>query len=696
MELKGREYIQNFFSSDGQLSHAFEGYEIRDAQLDMALSVMEAFSSGEFCCCEAGTGIGKTISYLLPAVLWSLETRERVIISTHTKNLQEQIYNKDLPLLSSVLPDKFRYVLVKGKGNYLCLRRWREYAAQPSLSLEPGEDELLRELATWADKTTTGDLSSSSPLSPRRDRELWRRICCDTYFCSDSVCSDAVKCFFRKVRRKALSSHIVVVNHSLLIADKLADGGVLGEYNSLIIDESHSLVRVAREGMKAEVDQRRLLWHIRTIRRMLKGKKEKAALSGKVSKGTEREVLQLCRRLEKLVEDFFAKPVFLSERKAGEGPAFTQKNRYRKGDASLKELKQEGSFLLDDLERLVDVLDSLVKEMAEELEEDKLLEAHGHLEMLRECTADLGSLLIVDEDSRVYWIEKGGKKGVKGGSLNATPVDVAPFLEEILLSNLRTGIFTSATLRVMDSFDFFLRSTGLDQMGHRFGDCLALPSTFYYEDQSMVAVPTFLPDPRHDTYRERLADILHKTIPALRRGTLVLFTSISLLDYCYNRLKEDLEKEGILCLGQGIDGTREQITQRFKEERSSVLFGTDSFWQGVDIPGEALEVLIFTRLPFSVPNEPLSQAIEENIRKRGGDPFMEYFLPGAVMKFRQGFGRLIRSTRDMGVVLVMDNRIMRQRYGRAFVESLPVMPVEIGSEDSWIPALQKWWGQFSS
>ncbi len=696
MNRQGREYIEKFFSGGGRLSTALDGYEFRGAQLTMALAVMEAFSNGEFCCCEAGTGIGKTIAYLLPAVLWSLESHESVVVSTHTKNLQEQICNKDLPLLSSILPEKFRYVPLKGKGNYLCLRRWKEYAAQPSLSLVTGEDGLLRALSAWAGKTRTGDLSGSSPLDPRRDGELWRRICCDSYFCSDSACADAAGCFFRKARRKASSSHIVVVNHSLLVADRLADGGVLGDYENLIVDESHSLVGVAREGMRAEVDRRRLLWHIGSMRRTVRGRKGMASLTGRVTKSAEREVIRLCRDLERSVEGFFAKPVFRSDPGGAGGPEYAQRQRYRKGDRGLDELVRDGSLVLADLERLTEVMEVIVKEAGDEAGEDELLEVQGHIGMLRDCTADLGSLLDVEEGSRVYWIEKGGGRADPGGSLNATPVDVAPFLEEVLFSSLRTGIFTSATMRVMDSFDFFLRSNGLDRLEYRFGECLALSSPFYYEEQSMVAVPAFMPDPRSEAYRDRLVNVLRRTIPALRRGTLVLFTSVSLLEYCYSRLKDELERDGMLCLGQGIDGTREQITDRFREERTSVLFGTDSFWQGVDIPGEALEVLVFTRLPFSVPNDPLSEAIDESIRKRGGDPFTEYFLPGAVMKFRQGFGRLIRSTRDMGVVLVMDNRILRQRYGRAFVDSLPVVPVEIASEDGWLPALEKWWCQFSS
>jgi Rad3-related DNA helicase len=691
MELKGQEYIEKFFAENGYLADILDGYEYRESQYFMSRSILETFTNGGFFCCEAGTGIGKTISYLLPAIIWSLKFDERVLISTHTKNLQEQICTKDLPLISSIFPHPFRFSLVKGKGNYICLRRWKEYSAQPSLSLVPEEGNILEEISSWVDETSEGDLSHDSPLNPRLDRELWGRICCDTFFCSEQVCPDHRKCFLKKARRKALSANIVVINHSLLLADRMTDGAVLGDYECVIVDESQNLPRVAREGMKSDVDRWKLLWSVRSLMRIVRRDVDRQRISQIISRRTGQKILRLCRRLERSIGKFFSLPIFKLTDEFEEKPKFTQKSRYSGEDDRLRELRENSASLIGEMVELQMTIEGVIDDLDKEVEGEDLLEIQGYLDVLQERTEDLRYLLRADDDTRVYWIEKQNGDERASGSLNAVPVDVAPFLRDILFSDLRVGIFTSATLRIMDSFEFFMRSTGLDEMIDRFGDSAVFSSPFHYAEQAMVAVPSFLPDPRDSGYRDKLVKLLYTTILSLRRGTLILFTSIDLLDYCYHELKEGLEAEGIICLGQGIDGTRDRITRIFREEQKSVLFGTDSFWEGVDIQGESLEVLVFTRLPFSVPSDPIAEAIDESIRMRGGNPFIEYYLPNAVMKFRQGFGRLIRSGHDRGVALVMDNRILRQRYGEVFIESLPVLPIAIEREKEWLPTLHKWW-----
>jgi len=691
MASRGIEYIEKFFADEGLLTSALDGYEYREAQLLMARSILETFSDGGFYGCEAGTGIGKTIAYLLPAILWSIESKERVVVSTHTKNLQEQIFSKDLPLLASILPDPFRYELIKGKSNYLCLRRWDDYLFQPTFSLVPGEDRLLRELASWIEETGTGDLSHLSPLNPERHRELLKRLCCDDYFCSESACPDQGRCFLKQARRRAQSAHIVVVNHSLLIADRMADGGVLGDYDCLIIDECQSLPRVAREGMRVEVDRSGLLWRVRTLLRSMKGGQGKEKSPAAISKRARKAILDQCRRLEKDYDAFFSLPPFQAGIQEMDGPGPQERSRYRREDPRLKELGEVGIPLLREMESLQEIIREAMREAEGEGAGDGLSELCGHLEMFRESQEELASLLRAESDEQVYWIGRGEGGGEVGGSLNSAPIDVAPFLQEFLFSSLRAGVLTSATLRIMESFEHFYRSIGIDRLRDRLTASAVFPSPFAYEEQALVAVPTFIPDPREERFPEALVDILDRTISALERGTLVLFTSNGLLAHCYRHLKGPFEEKGIILLGQGIDGTRDQITRTFREERKSVLFGTDSFWEGVDVPGESLEVLVFTRLPFPVPADPLSEAVEESIRARGGNPFTEYYLPNAVMKFRQGFGRLIRSTRDRGIALVLDRRILNPRYGAAFVEALPVPPVVIDREGAWLPALQGWW-----
>lgn len=691
MRSQGKDYIEAFFADGGDLASRLDNYEFREAQSAMAASIFETFASGGFTCCEAGTGIGKTISYLLPAILWSVEADERVVVSTHTINLQEQIVRQDLPLLKSVLPVSFRYALVKGRRNYLCLRRWTEHAVQPALSFDPGEESILKEMFAWVEGTTTGDLSHISPLNPQRDRDLWRRICCDSHFCREAECPDQGRCFLRKARRKALSSHIIVVNHSLLIADRMTNGGVLGDYGCLIVDESQNLPRVARESLKIDTSRSKLSGQVRMLGRWARTEGSAKGSPGKLPDAAGKEIQRLCRRLEKTIGAFFKLPVFRMSRDVGGKPGFPEKSRYKPDDAVLMDLRRSAVILLEDLSRLQAITETTLEEAEIEEIHDGRIEVIGHLEMLRECIRELESLLSASDEESVYWIEKWNDDGGAGGSLNAAPVEVGSRLREILFSNLRVGVFTSATLRIMDSFRYFLQSVGLDEMLDQFQDSLVFSSPFHYQEQAMILVPSFLPNPRDGRYREMLVELIGKTVLSLRRGTLVLFTSFELLEFAYHRLRERLEGEGILCLGQGIDGTRDHITHIFKKERQSVLFGTDSFWEGVDIPGESLEVLIFTRLPFSVPSDPVALAIEESILSRGGNPFIDHFLPSAVMKFRQGFGRLIRNSNDRGVALVMDNRILSQRYGAAFIESLPIAPEKIDSEAEWISRLTEWW-----
>ncbi len=693
MKLKGMSYIEEFFAKGGALARALEGYEFRGAQLDMARSIMETFENGGLYCCEAGTGIGKTLAYLLPSVLWSIEAKERVIVSTHTKNLQEQITGRDLPLLSSILPMPFTYIIVKGKGNYLCLKRWRNYAAQRHLDIPGDKEDRLEALAEWVRGTRTGDLGSSSPIDARRDRELWNSLRCDTYFCNDTACEDYRRCYFKNARRRAQSANIVVVNHSLLIADKVADGGVLGEYDHLVVDETQDLARVAREGLREVIEPRGLIRHLRAVTGILGRGRRKDSVAGRMTRETREGIRRRCRGMEKTIDEFFGAPAFGSGSIDQGESRFVGRVRYVRGDDIARDLRESGDHLIGDLQGLTDLMYDSAREMEDGPSSDEMLEYEGYIEILREAEKTLRLLIDADDGSMVYWIEKPAMSGISAGSINAAPIDVAPQLREILFSGLRTGIFTSATMRVMGGFDFFLRSTGLSEMDDRSRPSQVFPSPFCYEEQAMVVVPSFLPDPRDDLFADRLTDLLRDTILSLNRGTLVLFTSNSLLEECYRRLRDELAGEGIRVLGQGIDGSREQITRVFREDRRSVLFGTDSFWEGVDIRGESLEVLIFTRLPFSVPSDPYSRAMDEWIRERGGNPFVEFFLPTAVMKFRQGFGRLIRSGRDRGIAMIMDNRILRQRYGKAFADDLPVAPIEVSDPSSWIPTLKRWWSE---
>lgn len=684
------EAVEEVLGDGGICSKQLPGYEHRPQQVLMAKAVCRAFNEGEVLLAEAGTGTGKSLAYLVPAVLWCAKNCDRTVVSTHTKNLQDQLFLKDIPFLRDALGVPFEAALIKGRGNYLCRRRWERLFRDGLSEIGRHERRLLLYLVLWAQETETGDIEEHAGFPWRG---LWGKLCSEAGSCLGNGCPFHEACFVASARRRALGSHVVVVNHSLVFSDLAAEHSVLGEYRNVIFDEAHTLEKVASQHLGRELSP----WRLRSLISKLQGEGEsgllpvlgaelkasevpaRSAILGKVG-----ELVALCGNVMEAGERFFGE---IAGRLPDPGP-YGAKVRIRDG-RFFEEVQEHLERLLcglRDLQEGLNLLGGWLDEVSDA--EEWRAELEGARDALGELAEDLKFVTEVGRDEFVYWAELPPGEG-REVKLCSAPLDVAPFLEDFY-GKMRTVVMTSATLSVGGDFGYMVGRLGLDGFQAGRVRTLRVGSPFDYEGQVLVCVPTFLPSPKEEGYEEAVEEVLRALTLEVRRGTLALFTSHRMLREVHSSLREELGDEGVLLLGQGLDGPRSFLAKRFREEVGSVLLGTDSFWEGVDVPGEALEVLVIVRLPFSVPTEPLVEAKCERLRMEGRDPFWEHSLPEAVIKFRQGFGRLVRHSNDRGVVVILDGRAVRSKYGRKFLDSLPVGFRKVRSLEELVRLVRGW------
>ncbi len=631
--------LYSFFAPRGALANSHPAYEFRRGQLQMAEAVEQAIQDRKHLLVEAGTGTGKTLAYLLPA----LRSGKRVIISTGTKNLQEQLFYKDVPFLEQVLfpngEGKLRVCYMKGRNNYLCRQKLYDLKNQPILS-ELGEIDQYRAIAEWEESTQTGDRAEISGLP--ESSALWHKLDARADACTGQKCSQFDRCFVTEMRRRALESDIVIVNHHLFFADlaikRALDGtpesGVLPEAGIVVFDEAHELEDVAGSYFGVSVGNLRFDELARDVETTLRMKQTLPA-----------SIVQACATLRERTQFFFG---LLP---AGEGRfAFNNRREF------LEENGDEYISLMNALTRLAAELQQ-IKEKPEEV--------FQFVRRAEEIRVQLSFILESQDRNTVYWIERRGgfsRRGARVVSLQATPIDVSQLLRQALFENLDTAILTSATLAVSNGFDYIKGRLGLDH-----ARSLVVPSHFDYSRQALLYVPENLPDPRSDQFPARAAEVMRRVLEATRGRAFCLFTSYSQMQDMYERLLGEIEYPMLI---QG-SAPRNALLEEFRTTPNAILFATSSFWQGVDVQGEQLSCVIIDRLPFAVPNDPVVAARIAAIAADGGNAFMEYQVPGAVITLKQGFGRLIRSLHDRGVLVLLDNRITRQRYGRIFFESLP-------------------------
>ena len=713
--------LERFFRPDSPMARALPGFEVRPQQSEMMEAVAAAFNEDGIAVVEAPTGVGKTLAYLLPAVLWSIRNKERIVISTRTINLQEQIIHKDIPLLRRSLKAGFTSCLVKGRQNYLCLRKFERLLSEASLFEDEATRAQLDALAEWAGKTEDGS-KEELPFVP--ERELWDRICSEADTCSMGHCPNQQKCFVSRARRQAAKADLLIVNHHMLFADlaikkELDDFSalsVLPTYQRIIFDEAHSVEDSATEFMGVSATRAGALGTLSRFLRMERGQERGLIpfLRIKLVKDchhvsvTEFEEIQkliegeLLPRLAQARELVLAVFDVLRELVASKCREIGREIKWRLTeqvlqDADVRRFHAEHVLPAVDAVSLLAITAANLLRRLENLPPPEGGESPIALEViqLRAFTKRLERLAAVLAEATGEDLAENTVRWIEIDAVNAhfvrvarCPLEVGPSLAEWLYDKLKTIVMTSATLTVRHEFDYLFERLGLDKTSHDRIQTLSLDSPFDFSEQALLGVLTDLASPEEKGFLDQSLDVIREALEITGGHALLLFTSFSALHHAFRRLADDLRARGITPLKQG-DAARTQLLDRFRADASSVLFATDSFWEGVDVAGRALQCVILPKLPFRVPTEPVLEARAEAIEARGGNSFLSFSVPQAVIKFRQGFGRLIRRRTDRGAVLVLDRRIVTRYYGRVFLESLPEARLVRGGREEVMEALNE-------
>lgn len=672
--------VVSLLKKDGPLSVVLPAYEYRPQQEAMVCEVTIALNEGKFLLMEAGTGVGKSIAYLMPAILWSILNKERVLVATHTINLQEQLWFKDIPMLAEMIKEPFQAALAKGRQNYICLRRWFGILDSPH---QPDEAAFFARVLLWLGVTETGDRSelNTSPV----ESDIWLTICGETEGCLGPRCSYHKDCFVNRARKNAESADLIITNHSLLFSDIKADNRVLPSFGPLIIDEAHHLEESATTHLGIQFNKKsfnRWLW---IAGRDLAKLSEKAPPGDgakwfnllKTAQETRLEVLEAARlffeHLYDMVSDSVSDKEYgysgISLRLPFEGDSF---EIFLENGRRCVQLLRE---FAGDIKACADLME--IWALSEEAWAGLLRDTASIGQTGEALAGDLHFILDNTDAGFVYWadLEVSPRASNRNCYLNAAPIDVGTLLFERLFKNKETVILTSATLTVSEGFDHIIERTGLNYLSEERLLKAGFDSPFSYEKQAMLLVNRDLPVQGavdDNIYMEQLENALYKLIVTTGGRALVLFTSHRILREAYRRLKPLLEIHDICLLGHGIDGSRSRLLEEFKGKGRSALFGSLSFWEGIDVPGDALTCVIIVKLPFSSPSVPIIEARLEDLSRQGKDGFKILSVPQAVIRFKQGFGRLIRSSGDRGCVIVLDGRILNKSYGRQFLISLPV------------------------
>jgi len=667
---------------EGPLAAAFPEYEHRDSQLQMLLAVAQTMERGGRLVVEAGTGTGKSLAYLVPAIGRALARGEKVIVSTATHTLQEQLLTKDLPFLREWLPWEFEAVLLKGRSNYLSPRRWRRYLAEPCHDAD--ELRFKLKLLTWLDQTVSGDRSELRLQG--REEVFWARVASDPMDCVGVFCT-ADDCYVHRARAEAERADLVVVNHALLLADATAGGGVLPAFEHLVVDEAHHLEDAATQGLRREADGPALVALLERLGVLIAAVAAQPRLgAGSELAGAPEAAADARQRVGALFEYAagFVRGLLPDAGRRDDAVRLGPVVREAPGWRRLADLAGDTGTALAGLDSQLRRAASGAREWLGGDEPDADLR---ELEIIRSRVFEARQLvveaLLEPDANQVYWFSQVMRSAE--AVLRSAPLNVGGLLREHVFDPRQSVIFTSASLAVGGSFDYFRSRVGLD----REPEMLILPSPFDYLNQALVCLPSGLPDPQSDEFGDAVVRVIADIARRIGGRTLALFTSHRQLRDTYFELKQRHDLDDILILGQGLDGQRRQALRAFQDSDRALLLGTASFWEGIDIPGDQLSCVVMVRLPFPVPTEPVFAARAEQV----SDSFATYALPMAALKLKQGFGRLIRRNSDRGAVVILDNRISSRDYGRAFIEVLPKAAMYTGSALEVGERIEAWLGE---
>jgi len=636
--------INSVFGAGGLLAEHLPNHEVRQAQIRMAEAVSAAIEREGQLIVEAGTGVGKSLAYLIPFLIWTHGQNRKAVISTYTKTLQHQLVEKDLPFLKKVMPFRFRFALAVGGQNYLCRKRFMQVQSH-DLYESKEEVRQMREILNW-EKTTETGLRSDLSFEPAG--ALWSRISREPDLCSGRKCTCSVDCYYQRARKLLQGAHILVLNHHLYFANLSQNEHILPTYDGLVFDEAHTLEDVAVGFLGVDVAESRVknlmdgLFGLRT---------RKGFLSRNEARDSEanEDALKAVEAVRQGYAAFFdSVQRFYQEREVS--PLRLRKPHFVYN--SLKEPLEKLSLSLRNLKDMIE-------------DEDERLEAAAFANRASKLSREIESVVSMEEPEHVYWLELQKSRRYDRTSLRSAPVDVAGYLKSMLFDRVRPLVMTSATLSTEGKFEYIKGRLGIDGMEE-----LLLPSPFDFRRQAMIYCADDLPDPgkAQDEFQEKAFSRILELLRITGGRALVLFTSFRFLESTCTYLLQELPDYTVLRQGEK---PAYKLIEEFKNSEKAVLLGTNSFWQGVDIPGKALECVIITKLPFAVPDEPVTEARLERIRSENKEPFTSYQLPQAIIWLKQGFGRLIRSSEDRGLVAILDPRIVKRNYGRKFIESLP-------------------------
>ena len=645
--------IEKVYSSDGLIARSFSGYEFRPQQVQMARAIKDAFSGRSHLVAEAGTGVGKSFAYLTPAIELVHREHAKVLISTFTITLQEQLINKDIPFLAKSLPQTFTAVLAKGRGNYLCKRRL-EFAMRRQATMFDDFGSTLAVINQWANQTKDGSLSDI-PVLPKN--HVWDTVKSEHGNCRGRKCPHFGRCFYWRARRQLDNADIIVANHALMFSDLLLKSrgtSVLPDFKYVVIDEAHNIEHVAEDHFGINISNF-------TVKFLLDALYNPRTRKGLLAYMDAHKAIDMVALVAKESRKFFSRVNKWFEQPGSETAGRCYKNF----------IEDNLSGYLKNLHAELTALAKICKDVDEKFELMRLIDRCSAL------VQDLNSFLIAQQDDCVYWVEP-PVSAAGATRLRSAPLNVGSNVKSCLFDKYESVILTSATLSSgptsdeKSGFEFFAGRVGLDNFR-----AIKLGSPFDYAIQVTLYIEKDLPDPNSSDFIDSAADAVCKYVQKTQGRAFVLFTSYQMLEAIAQKCAAPLAENGIRLLQQGAEFDRTSLLKLFKSEDSAALFGTDSFWQGVDVPGQALSNVIIVRLPFAVPDQPLIAGRLKQIKQQGGNPFYDYQLPSAILKFKQGFGRLIRSKTDTGIVVVLDSRIINKPYGQNFLAAVPNCKIEI-------------------